>query len=275
MRFFLCVTATFASILVESASFAQPSSNPTIKELVAKLPQSAQAYQAQIQAAYANHEDKKVRVLIRDLADSHAKNAIVLTYCATYMNDIEDYVSVITYSTDALKIDPKNSLTRHLRGAAYYFSGQYQKAIDDLTQAITLNSKVSNMYHVRALAHSKLNQYSEALKDIQAARKISDTNMLHLIECVLYVDDLQLTKGLKCLNGYLDRKPSDWQASRLKISVLMLLGKNDEAQAEYTRIAKHTPVGDSDLMEIRSAVDEIKRIYPDKIRAQIANLNKQ
>ena len=59
-----------------------------------------------------------------------------------------------------------------IRGLCQFFSGKYQRAVDDFSQAILLNPKNAMAYANRAMAYEKLGKKKLAQKDLERAKSL-------------------------------------------------------------------------------------------------------
>jgi tetratricopeptide (TPR) repeat protein len=87
------------------------------------------------------------------------------------------YKEAIQDLTQAIELNPRNSLAYNRRGDAFYRLGDYQKAQADASQAIRLNPQDANAYYDRGFAAYELGKYQEAIADYTKAIKLNSGNV--------------------------------------------------------------------------------------------------
>ena len=60
-------------------------------------------------------------------------------------------------------------------GLAYYYDGQYQRAIEDWDEAIRLDPQYADAYYMRGEAYYDLGQYERAIQDYDEAIRLGYT----------------------------------------------------------------------------------------------------
>ena len=69
----------------------------------------------------------------------------------------------------AIRLDPDDALAYNNRGNAYYYLGEYQRAIQDYDKAIQLDPDYANAYQGRGLAYHYLGEYTKQAADLAKA----------------------------------------------------------------------------------------------------------
>ncbi|MDP7085880.1 MAG: tetratricopeptide repeat protein [Dehalococcoidia bacterium] len=69
----------------------------------------------------------------------------------------------------AIRLDPDDALAYNNRGNAYYYLGEYQRAIQDYDKAIQLDPDYRMAYFNRGNAYDDLGQYQRAIQDYDKA----------------------------------------------------------------------------------------------------------
>jgi tetratricopeptide (TPR) repeat protein len=82
-----------------------------------------------------------------------------------------DYQGALEDLTEALRLDPDNSLYYSFRGVAYYELGRYQEAIADEDKSIAMVPGPNTLFN-RAEAYYKTGRDEEALRDLEYALKL-------------------------------------------------------------------------------------------------------
>jgi tetratricopeptide (TPR) repeat protein len=85
--------------------------------------------------------------------------------------EIEDYEQALMSAQRALHLEA-NSPAYIARGQAYYYMGDYERAVADFTRAIALDRNNKIAYTSRAKAYQKLGREEEANADFRAAERV-------------------------------------------------------------------------------------------------------
>jgi tetratricopeptide (TPR) repeat protein len=83
----------------------------------------------------------------------------------------KDYRGAISDYTQAIRLNPRDSVVFSSRGAAYNELGNYQIALIDLNQALRLDNTNGIAYNNRAFSHTNLRNYQAAEFDYTLAMK--------------------------------------------------------------------------------------------------------
>ena len=84
---------------------------------------------------------------------------------ATSSIDAENYENAISELTNAIKLNPKFSVTYHDRGSAYYEQSLLDEAIADFTKSIELTPNNSASYMQRGIIYIKKDLIDNAIAD--------------------------------------------------------------------------------------------------------------
>ena len=95
--------------------------------------------------------------------------------------DTDDYASVIQYTTEQLKVNPKDVKALALRAAAFLYEDDQVSALTDVNAAIKYWNKkceiaLGNLYCLRGIIYESEEQYDAALKDYATAIKKDNKN---------------------------------------------------------------------------------------------------
>ncbi len=104
------------------------------------------------------------------------KNDLVYVYCGIAKGELGDIQGAINDCDKALKINPENDRAYVNRGAAKGESGDIQGAINDCDKALKINPKNSNAYVIRGIAKRELDRFNEAIIDFDRALDINPDN---------------------------------------------------------------------------------------------------
>ena len=82
------------------------------------------------------------------------------------------YAKVISYFTEAIRIDPNDANAYYNRGNAYYDKREYDRAISDFNQVLKIDPNDAKAYYNRGAAYCQKEDYNKAWDDICKAQKL-------------------------------------------------------------------------------------------------------
>jgi tetratricopeptide (TPR) repeat protein len=106
------------------------------------------------------------------------ENAPYYRYRANAYANKGDYDRAIADYTEAIKLDPKDSLAYLYRGNLYLIKGDYDRTIADYTQAIRLDPNISLAYNNRGGAYANKGDYDRAIADFTQAIELNPNSGL-------------------------------------------------------------------------------------------------
>jgi tetratricopeptide (TPR) repeat protein len=96
------------------------------------------------------------------------KKAIEACTKAISYFDARDYDNTIVYTTEAISIDPKYSLSWFYRGKAYFYKNELDKAMNDLNESTRLYPKDYEALLFKGIIFHKKKDYSKAIEQFTA-----------------------------------------------------------------------------------------------------------
>ncbi len=127
-----------------------------------------------------------------DVCGLHHKNLAI----AYFYNG--QYEKAIEHYSSAITKTKDNASLYGDRGVSFYKMGEREKAIDDLTYAIKKDSTDLNAYHYRGVAYFELNKYPEAIHDLSKAIELNPAFVDHFyMRGLAYYIIGNYTEGLK------------------------------------------------------------------------------
>ncbi len=87
------------------------------------------------------------------------------------LNASSDYGEAIDVLTLAIEKDPRHAIAFIRRGLAYYYLGEYDKAINDYNETLKLARYQADAYYCRGDAYQQLNNHQQAIKDYESSLK--------------------------------------------------------------------------------------------------------
>ncbi len=149
-----------------------------------------------------------------------------------------DYEGAIADYTQAISLNPKNSLYYENRAGAYYRKYQYKEAIADYSQAIKFSPKDVGLYVGRAYAYSSVGDQNKSIIDFQSAEARMEPTSSSEYARRGNIRFSKLKKYSEAANDYtkainLDPGSNELYATRAKIYVE--LKKDSLAIFDYTQ----------------------------------------
>ena len=102
----------------------------------------------------------------RNLAKAYGRRGYAYQAKGNRDKAIADY-------TEAIRLDPKDSVAHCDRGRAYGSKGEYDKAIADCTEAIRLDPKYADAYCSRGCAYGRKGGYDKEIADCTEAIRLN------------------------------------------------------------------------------------------------------
>lgn len=97
-------------------------------------------------------------------------------YCAigVILRDKKEYELAESYFNKALQQDPECTGAMEERATLYFYSGQNEKALEDVNILLSKNPYVSLLYLQRALIYSTLGMKDEFNRDLEKAKEVQE-----------------------------------------------------------------------------------------------------
>ena len=158
--------------------------------------------------------------LIQEGPPTTGDRSIIFVNRGTAYYEKGDYDRAIQDYNEAIRLNPKETLSHVARGDAYKKKGDFDRAIQDFDEAIRLNANYERAYYDRGGAYIDKDDYDRAIQDFDEAIHLNsnDTNA--------YND-----RGVACAKkGDYDRAIRDYnQAIRLNSNYTLAYGNRGDA----------------------------------------------
>ncbi|CAB5194214.1 unnamed protein product [Rhizophagus irregularis] len=178
--------------------------------------------------------------LLDKLLNINKEDSLVLCYYGEILYNMTQYKKAISYFTKAYIIDPENIHNLNRRAITYYIIGEYDKVLSDLDKIIQLDPLNSSAYYLKCLTYYTKNDNNNAKvsfkkcaellisdnilakiqlfhleyllnknssKDLNIiltkflnSYNIYENNLLHFIECKIYIELKEYSKANPVLN---------------------------------------------------------------------------
>jgi tetratricopeptide (TPR) repeat protein len=123
--------------------------------------------------------DRRIAACTRILEDAQSPSALrIMAYRnrgITYNRKSLHELATFDFD-EALKLDPKDTVTLGARGNAYGQRGLYDRAMADLAEILRLNPRAGKAYNDRGLIHLRKGDLDAAASDFEAALQINPRN---------------------------------------------------------------------------------------------------
>jgi len=145
-----------------------PDLNPGDKAAEEKFKAIGEAYEALSEIFEQNQPTVAKAKPVRSSAEDFCDRGVKKARSGNYRGAIHEY-------TQAIQVDPNNSLAYCQRGIAFYKLQAYKEAFADYTQALRLNPQLAEAYYYRGTARRKLGYGQGAIEDFdQVIRLVPD-----------------------------------------------------------------------------------------------------
>ena len=147
-----------------------------------------------------------------------------------------DYKAVIADYTEAIRLQPGDSIGYWLRGLAYWHLNQNDNAINDLNEAIDLNPNFPPAYCSRGKAYRDLGRYDKAISDYnQAIRLKPDFAEAYSNRGNTYYALKQYEKAVEDYTEAMRLQPDDASAYEGRANAYDKLGESSNAEQDRKR----------------------------------------
>jgi Flp pilus assembly protein TadD len=185
------------------------------------------------------------------IRDAVAESAVELSVTRGPIDDVynrasehlknSDYKAVIADYTEAIRLQPGDSIGYWLRGLAYSHLNQNDNAVNDLNKAIALNPNFPLAYCSRGKAYRDLEQYEKAISDYnQAIRLKPDFAEAYSNRGNSYYALKQYEKAVKDYTEAIRLKPDFAEAYRNRAYAYEVVGKRVEAEQDRKKAKELT-----------------------------------
>jgi len=148
-------------------------------------------------------------------------------------NEQESHDQVIKRTTAMIELEPDNSWDYCVRGSAYNYSGEKNKALDDFSKAIKLNDNEAFFYHCRGDLLLNYGNPRRALIDLDISVKLNPENRMYRSgRADVFYKLGKLRKSLHDCNIILDEDPVYELALDTRYRIYNAIGDDERANAD-------------------------------------------
>jgi Flp pilus assembly protein TadD len=256
-----------AQAAIERQDFSAAAQN--YQDYLAKKPDDATVhydlgyvYTALHRPADARAEYQKATSLDPKMAEAYQNLGL------TFMPD--DPAEAVEPLQKAAELEPNDARKKWLLGTALEMSGKMGPAIEQFEAARELDDKDADIQDSLAQAYLTAGRVADAEAVLQTAMALNPTgpalaNTRHGLAEV-FIAEKKTEQGAAELEAYLALQPNDVAARVQHASLLLDLGKDDDALAELDRAAAATPETVPEL-KLRSQIYFDKKEYANAIPA--------
>jgi len=161
----------------------------------------------------------------------------------SFMTKNKDWMGVINYISDAIKIDTKHHEMLYFRANAYHEMGNYKTSLNDYDNAIDLNKHKYEYFEGRANSYIKLGKLKEAVTDLNFAITIApDVFTLYIkrAETNFFLFNYDIASA--DIDFYLSLFANDTTAIFLAGQIAQASGNFFDALSYYNRLIKFNPL---------------------------------
>ena len=179
-----------------------------------------------------------------------------------------DYDKAIEYYSEAIKLDPDESVTYNNRGKGYNEIGKYDKAIKDLNKAIELDVKYSYSYNNRGIAYYGRGEYDKAIEDYDKAIELDSVYIrAYRNRGLAYDKKGKYDKAIEDYKKAIELNPEDDVAYNDRGVAYYNKGGYDRAIEDYSKAIKLNPDNNlayNNIINLLNDVFEKKIHFPNK-----------
>ncbi len=211
--------------------------NKNLDEMIRKNPDDGMLY---YKRAYLNFENNKYDEAIKDVEKSinlgfPVYDSYILLSAINY--EKKDYLLQFTYADKAIERDPTSDIGYLMRARAWYYLGNYKKAIDDFYTAYKISGSNSVLYEI-AQVYRLRNKYADALQILLPlyAKHPNDKQIIDLI-FEIYLEMKFFNNAFYFIQTLCkDKKISNYECSIKKADIYYRMGDYISAYLELSNV---------------------------------------
>ncbi len=140
------------------------SDTSSINDPIVKIEQSNRKVEQATQFFNQKQYAETIRVATEAI-DLNPNNSMAYTFRGNGYAEMKDYAQAIKDYTRAIELDTNNALAYYNRGLAYEHSFDHKSAVIDLTKAIELSPTSAEPYYNRGGAYLNMTEYAKSIED--------------------------------------------------------------------------------------------------------------
>jgi Tfp pilus assembly protein PilF len=153
-----------------------------------------------------------------------------------------DYNRAIATASEAMRLDPKNTLAFLNRGLAYLRKSDNDRAIADFNEAIRLDPKSARAFNNRGLAYAGKSEVDRAIADYNEALRLDPNNtMVFDNRGTAYMKKGDNDRAIADFNEEIRVDPKSARAFNHRGTAYMRKGDNNRAISDYSEAIRLNP----------------------------------
>jgi len=158
---------------------------------------------------------------------------------------MEDYHRAIEDFNKSIELNPADAVYYLNRGVSYFYTKQYQLAVDDANAGLPLGESL-NLLHIRGLAYYELKQYQKSIDDLIQYLEVNPTGFTNSsIQTRVgrsYFELGQAEEAIKHYSKSIEMDP-DWAAAayRHRGDAFNGLGQHQNAIEDFNKAIEMMP----------------------------------
>ena len=226
-------------------------------------------------------EISKAQFILNKIITINPKNRNAIMQLGIIFSNLRKSNKALEYFLQAYNLNKEPNVCFNL-GSEYFKIGNYEKSRNFLKESLYLNKRLIKSHLLLAYLYQKTEKYDKSAVYYQNALKLNPKNRMALLGFASVLSEQgHFETALYATEKYLKYDLNDIFAKKLRASLLMKLGKIDQAYNDYAIITqtdpKFTKFNDH-IKEIKSEFDiEYSRTFEnlkEKISTRLRRLNK-
>ena len=150
--------------------------NQELQKAIEEQNKQIEELKRQLAGKNSDTDIDKLKVEISNVDNAFMSNQNVETGNRYYFNG--NYDSAVYSYTQAIELNPQNTIAYRNRGSAYANLHEYNRAANDFSKAIELNPNNESAYIGRGAAYIYLQEYNKAIADLTKAISLNPHNSM-------------------------------------------------------------------------------------------------
>jgi tetratricopeptide (TPR) repeat protein len=154
-----------------------------------------------------------------------------------------EYQKAVEKLNESIKLDSNFADSFYLLAMSYGKLREYSKAVEAAKRAIELNPKAPSYYGILGLIYQEQKKYKEAEENFKKAIELDPKTVIHYLNLAnLYYEKESYNEAVNTLTKAIEINPSDIEVNHSLINIYMAMGQFDKAIESANKAIKYNTI---------------------------------